>query len=66
MWEEGACIYGTPGVHNNFPCEISLESVMATILIKVQDLSWHFFPISNLKNINKSNAQMKKKMEIIN
>ena len=18
MWEEGACIYGTPGVHNNF------------------------------------------------
>ena len=47
-------------------CEISLESVMATILIKVQDLSWHFFPISNLKNINKSNAQMKKKIEIIN
>ena len=47
-------------------CEISLESVMATILIKVQDLSWYFFPISNLKNINKSNAQMKKKMEIIN
>ena len=47
-------------------CEINLESVMATILIKVQDLSWHIFPISNLKNINKSNAQMKKKMEIIN
>ena len=19
MWEEGACIYGTPGVPNNFP-----------------------------------------------
>ena len=19
MWEEGTCIYGTPGVHNNFP-----------------------------------------------
>ena len=19
MWEEGACIYDTPGVHNNFP-----------------------------------------------
>ena len=19
MWEEGACIYGTPRVHNNFP-----------------------------------------------
>ena len=19
MWEEGVCIYSTPGVHNNFP-----------------------------------------------
>ena len=19
MWEEGVCIYDTPGVHNNFP-----------------------------------------------
>ena len=22
MWEEGARIYGTPGVHNNFPLEV--------------------------------------------
>ena len=25
MWEEGARIYGTPGVHNNFPIDIDID-----------------------------------------
>ena len=25
MWEEGARIYGTPGVHNNFPSQRARE-----------------------------------------
>ena len=25
MWEEWVCIYGTPGVHNNFPENRELE-----------------------------------------
>ena len=28
MWEEGARIYSTPGVHNNFPMYMSMNIIL--------------------------------------
>ena len=27
MWDEGVCIYGTPGVHNNFPLTWKIKKI---------------------------------------
>ena len=32
MWEEGACIYGTPGVHNNFPFSKDLHKTNINLI----------------------------------
>ena len=43
MWEEGARIYGTSGVHNNFPINCELPIVMSYL-----NLSFSFFTFFSL------------------
>ena len=42
MWEEGARIYGTPGVHNNFPPQIIFSMSKVSQPIPLQDIDSHY------------------------
>ena len=35
MWEEGARIYGTPGIHNNFQFTTFLQQILSDMLLLV-------------------------------
>ena len=43
MWEEGACIYDTPGVPNNFPCSDVLVGVSNAITIADSNIVWNIY-----------------------
>ena len=52
MWEEGVCIYGTPGVYNNFPIKIYwVELSKATIKFIAK-----LYPLRNYNKKKKKNS----------
>ena len=55
MWEEGAHIYGTPGVHNNFPCNYRLMVVIYIVMsVCYVNMYWVFNSLdTGLKVITK-------------
>ena len=40
MWEEGVCIYGTPGISNNFPSIIRIKLVTFVSHLLRRDYIW--------------------------
>ena len=61
MWEEGAHIYGTPGVYNNFPQTNHTNS--ASKEINDQNLNYILHPIQNqsLNHMLAANLEIKYK-----